>query len=136
MDLWISQHIFYFLLRSGLDRGLLSDSIRGDVYTTECTTHAYYLLNACSESFASRRQLKNVLKTNYLNVSYWSRTQVLRASVAVKVKPRTYLCSLYNFSLYFILIYFHFYLPIPLLFRLTMTPDVLLYLFILCESSI
>ena len=98
--------------------------------------HAHYMLNACYKSFASRSQLKNALKTNFLNVSYWGRKYFVRAYIASIVKSRTYSCSVYDFTFYFILFYFNFHLSISLLFGLSMTYGILLYLFSLCESSI
>ena len=56
--------------------------ISGDMNAAGRPAHAHYSLNACSESFASRSQLKNALKTNFLNISYCRRTYFVRASIA------------------------------------------------------
>ena len=82
------------------------------MYAAGRPAHAQYSLNYRFESFAPRSQLKNALKMNFLNVSYWGRTHFVRASIALIVKQRTYSYSLYDFSFYLNLLYlqkFKFY---------------------------
>ena len=126
--------IFNFLIWSGLYWGLLSENIRGDAYSAGHLAHAYYFLSARSESFASRIQLRNALKTKFLNFVYCGCTEFVHASIVLIVKPRTYSCSLLFFIL-FHLILFSVYLSVLLLFGSSMTSDILSYLLIPCESS-
>ena len=135
MAAWISQNLFYFIIQSGLDQGLLSERNIGEVYVVGRPAHAHYSLNARSKIFASGIQLKNMLKTNFLNVSYWGRTYFVHASIDLIVKSRTYSCSMYDLASCFLLFCSRFYLIISLLFGLSMTSDILSYLLILCESS-
>ena len=72
MDFIASLYFIYFSIELRL--GVFSERIRGDVYAAGRPAHAHYSLNISSENFASRNQLKNVLKNNYLNVSYWGCT--------------------------------------------------------------
>ena len=102
----ILQALLSFYLIS-LRSGLLSGYISRDVYAMGCPAHAHYTLNIHSESFASSNQLKNALKTNYLNFSYWGRTYFVHASIVLIVKPITKLYSLCFFIL------FNFYFTYP-----------------------
>ena len=128
-----SASLFFYSI--WLRSGLLSERIRDGVYSAGHPAHAHHSLYMHSESLASRKRLKNVLKTSFLNVSYWGRTYFVRASIALVVKPRTYLCSL-CFCTLFHFILFSFYFSISFLIELSMTSDILSYLLIFCESSI
>ena len=70
MALWLSQYLFYFLIRYVLDQGLLSERIRGTMDSMGRATQVTFYVKCSFGKLPFRNQLKNVLKTNYLNVPY------------------------------------------------------------------
>ena len=120
---------------SGLDQVYLV-SVLEVTCTLRGVPHMLIINWISSEIFASRNQLKNALKTNFLNVKCWGRTSFEHVSIVLTVKPRTYSFLQYDFTFYFILFYFQFYLSISFLFILSVTSDIMLYILIICESSI
>ena len=78
---WLLEHFLYFLMGYGLDRLLLSESIRGYMYIAGCPAHSHFSLSAHSESLASGSQLDNRPKLIFYRSYFWGLIIVVRSSL-------------------------------------------------------
>ena len=74
-----------------------------------CTCSLF--INNSFRNLASRNQLKNALKNNFLNVSYWGRSYFVHASIFLNCKIKNVL--VFYLILYFISFYFTFIFTYP-----------------------
>ena len=116
----------YIYFQFGLDRGLLSECVRVDVYATGRSEHASYLLNALSEMFSSRIQLKSALKTFFkrLILGLYILCTPLHC-----LNSKTKNVLVFSMILHFILL--SFYLSISFLIGVSMTSVILSYLLVI-----
>ena len=101
MASWLSQHLLYFIILSGLDQVILSERSIGDVYAAGRLTHVKYLWNNRYESFAFRGKLDNALKLIFYTSHIRDVHTLYDPPFSLIVTPRKYLCYPYYFAFLF-----------------------------------